>query len=276
MEDPRVVALEKKNEKRSALITSGIVVVLALISLLWTGFRISMLPPGEEGYDMVGAIDFGDNRMGSMNVNNAAPAVPNPSPTPPPQQTPAPQQAQQSKTKPQEQVITQPTPSPVSVPDKPSTKPTPQQTQTSPQNNTGSSQQQTPPSPTPSTSTSPAGSNQGNQPGSVGNSGTPTEQKFDNRYSFQWGDGGDGGGKRGAIKVVNPEYNVQEEGELTFEFTIRPDGTVANARALPTNKSALRQAGLNAIRQWRFKPLPPGTAQQDQIVRVTIVFKLKG
>ena len=289
---PEVEAQEKKHERISALLTLLFTVVFFLISLLFTVYRDRVPPPGVKDYQVLGSIDFGNYRQGSRNVNTFEEPVPNPSETTP-RSTPPAQEAQVSDNTPDPAPpIVTPAPSPVTQPDPPPTprpdpKPSPPQTtQPDPK------PQPTPqPNPQPSPNTQPSldddllydpsdnggGSNQGNSDNDVGNSGTPDVKVLDPNglYSFGTGEGGGLEG-RNPIRLDPPTYNVQEEGTLQFEFIINPDGSVAFAKVLGvTNKPGLRDAGIAAIKKWRFSALPPGAPQRPQKVQVTIRFKLK-
>ncbi|GAB4421392.1 MAG: hypothetical protein OHK0039_36140 [Bacteroidia bacterium] len=283
---PEVIAQERRHERISAAITSLLVLILLFFSFFYVVNRYRVPPPGAKDYQVLGSIDFGDYKQGNRNVNNFEKPVPNPSETPRSAPQPQPQQnTQPDVTPPATPPIVTPAPSPVNQPEPPKVKdPVPQPNPPKPD------QPKPQPQPTQPTTTNQqvddellydpsdnGGSNQG-QNGDVGNTGTPDVKVLDPNglYSFGTGEGGGLEGRR-PLALPQPQYNVQEEGQLTFEFIIRPDGTVAYAKPVgPTNKPGLRDAGIEAITKWKFSPIPPGMPQKNQTVRVTIKFKLKG
>jgi protein TonB len=283
---PEIIALEKRNQRISAGITAGIVILFLLISFIWSGIRMIVPPPGEEPYELVGAFDYGDSRTGSRDVNNFEPAIEDPAPEPV-QETAAPepqQEVAETRSDPTP-VVTTPDPSPVTTPevkpvkeDKPKEKEsvTEEKPKVDPkENNNETAQQDTKPTETkPTETTKPTGSNQGDTD-QTGNAGQPTNKEFDDRYSFNWGTGG-GGGARKPLFYPDPAYNTQEEGIITLTITISPDGRVTRVIPDPTTKITLRRNAVNAIRRWKFSPLPSNVPQEDQVVKMDITFLLKG
>lgn len=274
-----IIAVERRNERISASITVAVLVILILLSVLWKAIRYNVPPPGEgDNFQTVAAMDFGDYTQGSKNINNFDPPVENPTTT---RQAPSQPQPTTPVKQTDPPIISTPEPSPVTVPSKPAEKPKPQPTTTP-----------TPPTPKPNTTpatqpskeleykpgTGAGGSNQGNAPSGTGNSGSPDAKTLDPSGLYSFGDGSGGGNGlkgRGARSLGYPSYTVQEEGTLKFEFVILPNGTVGNAKLVGvTDKSGIREAGLRAIRGWKFDPLPPGQTT-PQTVQVTIKFRLK-
>ncbi len=287
-DNPRILAEERRNQLISALVTLGVVLILAVISFVWTGIRMNLPPPGEEDYEVIGSFDFGDYKMGSKDVNTLEEAVEDPNPDPVEEVAAPVKQPDVTETREDPTpVITQDKPTPVTTPDvkpTPSEKPKKQETvvDTKPkvdpkQNDTGTAQNDNKVDDAkPNTNTNPSGSNQGDG-GDVGNAGIPDEKVFDDRYAFQWGaSSGGGGGARRILYAPYPEYTAQEEGALTFTITIRPNGTVASVVAAPTLKRNLKAAALRAIRSWKFGKIPSNQPQENQVVQMTITFKLKG
>ncbi|MEM9987841.1 MAG: TonB family protein, partial [Bacteroidota bacterium] len=167
-------------------------------------------------------------------------------------------------------------PKPTPAPPRETTQPSPQPTETT--NNNNSSSQAPPQEELEFTFESNSGSNQGNQSSGVGNQGTPDVKVLDPNGLYSFAEGGEGGldGRR-PLSLPEPRYTSQEEGRLTFELTIRPDGSVSYVKVVGvTNKASLKEAGINAIKRWRFSPLPPGSSQVTQRVRVSVTFKLRG
>jgi outer membrane biosynthesis protein TonB len=283
---PEIQAEERRNERISALITAGIVLLLALLSLLWIVQRDRVPPPGEKEYEVLGAIDFGNLRDGSKKVNNFQPPVPDPAQSSRSTPQPAPKSEVSDRNPTAPPPVTTPKPSDVTTttPPKPKTEtpPAPPKTTTpSSQPSQPSNQPKTTPS-QPSTeleykpTTGTSGSNQGNNPSGAGNSGTPDIKVLDpdGLYSFAEGTGGGLQGRK-PLSLNKPNYDCQQEGDMQFEFSIRADGSVFGVKPvrLPTSsQNCLVQRGTEAIRTWRFSA-QPGAA--DQRVRVTIKFRLR-
>lgn len=279
-----ILRLEKRNIRISAITTTLILLILALLTFFFTAYRTPDRPPGKE-YKFVGAMDFGDRKEGSRNVNTLERSVPDPQPTPPAQAQPQAEPNPVQPTPPPPTPVTRPDPRPVSEPTAPPTpRPTPSPTPSQPTQPTPQPTQPDPAPPTPEPSqeldpnfnfNSSGGANQGNaDPGSVGNSGTPNTTVLDPNGLYSFGQGSGGGlDGRGAVALPYPSYNSQEEGTLTYEFYIEPNGSVSYARALPNNKPSLARAGEAAIKRWKFDPAPGAPRQK---VRVSITFKLRG
>ncbi|MEM7371692.1 MAG: hypothetical protein AAF587_23960 [Bacteroidota bacterium] len=294
---PEIQALERKNERISAVATTIIIIILLLLSFIWTAYRNRVPPIGEKNYEVLGAIDFGDYKQGSKNVNNFEKAVANPTPKPRQVVEPTPQPVQEVTDNAPQPIehITNPAPSPVTIPDPPPTPdpvpdPVPPKVETPPV-------EEPPKQPTPDpvkvdkpTDTKAdeklefdlndgtSGSNQGNGDG-VGNSGSPDVEVIDPNALYTFGTGSDGGIK--GRSWLNPSalgnYNSQEEGSVTFEFTISPSGRVVYVRPVGVYTTPdLVRIGKDRIQKFRFSALPPGTSQVNQKVRYTIKFKLKG
>ncbi len=280
-----ILQLERKNVRISAVTTTLLLLILALLTFFFTAYRTPDRPPGKE-YKFVGAMDFGDNKQGSRNVNTLERSVADPEPTPPAQAQPQAETNPVQPTPPPPTPVTRPDPRPVSTPTSPPTTRPTQTTQptTTPTQPTPQPTQPTPAPPTPQPSqeldpnfsmNSGGGANQGNaEPGSVGNSGTPATTVLDPKGMYSFSQGGEGGlNGRKPVSLPYPNYNTQEEGVLEFEFYIEADGSVSYARALPNNKPELAAAGAAAIKKWKFDPVP-GAARQK--VKVPITFKLRG
>lgn len=256
MDTPEILALEHRTRRQSAAITTAIMLVFFFVSWAFRGFSASAPEEiGNGGYEMVGAIDFGDGKIGSGDINNFHEASANATGEDKPASQAAP------VTQPSDQ-LTQDAPSPVSEPAKP------QQQQPNP--NAPVYQPTTPGSPG-------GGSNHGDAQSGVGNAGLPSVQKLDPNGLYSFTEGGSGGlNGRKAIELPYPKYDVQEEGTIYFEFRIAPDGTVEYVGTVGlSTKQGLVRAGKEAIYQWVFTPLSRDVAQVGQTVRVKITFKLK-
>lgn len=306
---PKILIIERKNRNVSIGVTLLMVILFLFLCFFWYAMRSKELQAEEQLMAVVGVDgigdgggahpDFGDGREGGQNVNNFDPAVANPTPgkmnnsgasSPPPAPAattpPAKADAKQDLTSDEDSHTTAPPTAPKKD-DKKNPKPattatattatTPPKTSTTPPKTT-SSQANTGTSTGTSTSTG-GGSNHGNNPGGVGNAGNPDIKTLDPDGIYDFGSGGGTGGglgNRKPISLAKPRYDVQEEGKVTFEFVITPDGNVPFVKALPSNKLKLKELGIEAIQKWKFSKLPPNAEQKNQTLRVTITFKLKG
>lgn len=284
-------AEERRHQRISAIITAAVMILLLLFSLLWTAWRQTVPPPGEE-YEVLGAIDFGNYESGSRQVNNFEPPTPDPAETPPPAPPEPQEEVQESLPEPiPDPVETQPEPSPVTVPESvpdpkpkpepvkptpPKPKPQPQPEKPQPEQPAETTSSQSSETPSNQPTDKPAGSNQGNESSGTGNQGTPSAKVLDPQglYSFGTGTGGGLQG-RSPLDLPYPKYNVQEEGDIQFQFVIGPDGRVLYVKPVGVVRQlGLKDAGIDAIKRWRFSALPPGQSG-NQTVRVTIKFRLK-
>ncbi len=89
----------------------------------------------------------------------------------------------------------------------------------------------------------------------------------------------DFGGKR-VRKVYSyfiPPYpeGVAKEIDVKLRFTIMPDGTIGKIFPLIKADSRLESAAINALRQWRFEPLPGAQSQQVQTAVIVFPFRLQ-
>lgn len=83
-------------------------------------------------------------------------------------------------------------------------------------------------------------------------------------------------------RVVSPEYTARAkqqgwEGTVAVHFTVLPDGRVKdNTRVQQMSQHRdLNQAAMEAIKKFKFAPLPAGDAQVEQWGVITFVFRLK-
>jgi len=284
LEEYKISQIERKNQRTSAIITTCLYVLLFLLTFIWAGKRGGHIlgvgagdGTGGGEYQIIGQLDYGDGKEGSKDVNNFDPAVKNPTPseTPNPNASDAPSQPSTPATPSKEPpIITTNQNSPVNV--KPTTTNTSSTTTTKPTNTTPKTNDDDLYQPNKG-----GGSNHGKGTnGETGNASAPDIKTLDPEglYTFGTGTGTGGGGLNGRkpVKLVKPTYNVQEEGLLTYEFTVEPDGKVGNVKLVGmTNKTGIKNAGIDAIKKWVFTKLPDSAPQMSQIVRVTITFKLK-
>jgi outer membrane biosynthesis protein TonB len=83
--------------------------------------------------------------------------------------------------------------------------------------------------------------------------------------------------RRTVISRVIPEYpeNMQKEAIIKISFTVLPNGQVGEM--IPTIKSdaTLEKITLDALRQWRFNPLPSYEQQRSEKGIITFRYLLK-
>ncbi len=125
----------------------------------------------------------------------------------------------------------------------------------------------------------------GNNPEGKGiGNGKGTGSGIGNGNGSGIGDGlGDGFGINwgGRIrKIYNyriPDYpsGVAKEIDVKLRFSILPDGSVARITILQKVDSKLEQVATDALRLWRFEPLPGNSQQVTQIATITFPFRLK-
>ncbi|MEO0581206.1 MAG: hypothetical protein AAF135_03190 [Bacteroidota bacterium] len=298
----RIAKVEAQNERISATITTIIMLLLASLLFISQLFREREMQQigDDDKYEVMGSIDFGDFSQGSRNINNFDPPVENPTPSPNPQPQPV-QQPQQNTPAPAapteaatpsdanptpSEIITSEAPAPVTQP--PATDPQPQETPpTTPTTVETNTPQEESPNNTGSSSdpseeedeefltfeNTGGGSNDGNADSGTGNSGADDVKVLDpdGLYSFGVGEGQGLIGRK-PITLTKPSYTVQEEGRITYKFTIGPDGSVQSVRAVSLvqpNQLGIKKAGELAIYRWKF------SKGKRQTVTVTITFKLK-
>lgn len=89
-------------------------------------------------------------------------------------------------------------------------------------------------------------------------------------FDIEWG----GGGTRIVLHKVLPRYpqghNVS--GRLRLRFTVLPDGTVGAIVPLQRTDPLLERAAIEALRQWRFNPLPNPV---EMVGIITFTFELE-
>ena len=292
MYTPELVEEERRIQRSSAIMTIILMIMALVGSFVWWVTRDRVPPPGEE-YEVIGAIDFGDMKVGSKKVNSFERAVEKPSETPPQPAKPKPTPVVEETDPAPEPTITQeaespitqpkstPTPKKEVTPTKPKPTPTPQKPQPVEETETETTKPAPPvekPKRKPLTDDL-GGSNQGDGD-DVGNQGAPNIKVLDPNglYSFGAGVGG-GASNRAPLSLPPPAYTAQEEGRLTFKFILKPDGTVGSVTTVGVvgpNQQSIKRAGINAIKRWRFSRLKSNQPQVNQQLTVTITFKLRG
>ncbi len=83
--------------------------------------------------------------------------------------------------------------------------------------------------------------------------------------------------KRAIYSYVLPEYpnGVEKEANIVLKFIIQPDGTVANIIPIIKADSRLEIAAINALKNWRFEPLPQQLPQLKQEAIIVFPYRLQ-
>jgi len=86
-----------------------------------------------------------------------------------------------------------------------------------------------------------------------------------------------GGRTRKIYSYKVPEYpaGVSKEIDVHLRFSILPDGSVARITVLQKADTKLEQVAIEALRLWRFEPLPSNAEQVTQIAVIRFPFRLK-
>ncbi len=82
------------------------------------------------------------------------------------------------------------------------------------------------------------------------------------------------------LKKVDPVYpeearKASVEGVVILEATTDKEGNVARVNVLRSNSPLLDQAAMDAVQQWKYKPMLKGGKPRGVIFTVTVRFKLK-
>lgn len=253
--------LERKDQKKSAAITSVFAVLLIILSLFWTAMAGVIPPVGEPSWKTLGMIsDFGNLSEGSGNVDNFHDPSPTPADRPKVDQaTPA--------------VKTNPNPSPKVVESNSQSSQTTTTSNTNTQtNNTSTNSQNSNPTASTTNNSQTGGSNDGKGK-TVGNAGNPNSTTLDGNGMFDFGPGIGGAAGRKLIKIDLPKYSVQQEAKIKFNFIVLPDGKVAYVKAEATPYPELAKEGKEAIEKWRFSEVDEGEGNLK--TSVVITFRLK-
>jgi protein TonB len=72
-----------------------------------------------------------------------------------------------------------------------------------------------------------------------------------------------------------PTATVEGETEIELQFWIAPDGTVSRVVPLKKSDARLEVLATNYLRQWRFNPLPPGLARDEQWGIIPFKFRIR-
>jgi TonB family protein len=86
-----------------------------------------------------------------------------------------------------------------------------------------------------------------------------------------------GGRKRQIYSYPIPDYpsGVAKDIDVKLRFSILPDGSVGKITILQKVDSRLEQVATDALRLWRFEPLPSNSEQKVQIAEIKFPFRLK-
>lgn len=274
-------AAEKRNRNMGLAITFGIFVLLLGISMYWVAFASTIPPIDELEWKTIGSVsaDFGNEVEGSQEVNNFHKPSPTPADKPkvepksepksdptPTKVTPAASPNMESNTESDQSVAkTEPVKTDPVAETTPATKPEEKPVEnTNPTNETKTT--------TNNSNTTNGGSNDGNS-NTTGNSGNPKAQVLNDDGMFQFGNGIGGPGGRMPLKIKMPDYNVQNEAKITFNFVIAPSGEVILVRPEMTMHTDLARIGADAIKRWRFTEVEP--SRGNLRTTVTITFRLE-
>lgn len=250
---------EENIKKRSAALTALACLMLGILAVWWVVKRGVTPPEDEPQYVVQGRIDFGNLQEGSMKINNQKPPTEKPK-----EAEPVPVKAPVVKKTPPkaEKVVTQKQESKVKAAEKPVPKADPKPAP------------KTPEKAAEKPSEGGGGANHGNANNKTGDRGTPKANFVDPQGLFSFGAGeGEGLNGRELLSYARPKYDAQEEGKLTFQITIAPDGRVVAVKAVNYGgQRNLKEATEAALRKWKFSPVE---TKQNQTVKVTFTFKLK-
>lgn len=90
-------------------------------------------------------------------------------------------------------------------------------------------------------------------------------------YSIDWG----GTGGRRLLSGMIPKYpdGTDKEMLVVLQFNVLPDGSVEGVLPLRKTDQVLESAAVNALRTWRFEPLPQEMGDRSQGGKVSFNFK---
>jgi len=92
-------------------------------------------------------------------------------------------------------------------------------------------------------------------------------------FTIKW----EGGPTRVKTSGRLPEFprSVNRAVKIRLAFTVAPDGSVVSITPQTKGEPELEKVSVDALRTWRFNPLPQGAARQNQNGVITFVFELK-
>ncbi|MBW6516403.1 MAG: energy transducer TonB [Candidatus Cloacimonetes bacterium] len=80
--------------------------------------------------------------------------------------------------------------------------------------------------------------------------------------------------QRTIVKEVVPDYpaGLQRNATVTIQFSVYPDGSVADLIIIKRDEAILEELSLNSLAQWQFNSIPQNIIQKGQI---TFVYQLQ-
>ena len=105
---------------------------------------------------------------------------------------------------------------------------------------------------------------------------TPTEEVGGGEKTLPYFISGEAS-ERDVLKEVIPDYpeGLQKEAVIKIRFSVTPDGRVSQMIPVQKDYPRLEQLTLDALKQWRFNPLPPGTDQRTVQGIITFRYELE-
>lgn len=82
---------------------------------------------------------------------------------------------------------------------------------------------------------------------------------------------------RSVVYKILPRYpeGLQKTATVRVQFTVLPDGQIGEMIPLIKSDAELERLTINALKQWRFNPLPANQPQQAEIGIITFRYLLK-
>ncbi|MCK4575139.1 TonB family protein, partial [candidate division WOR-3 bacterium] len=83
--------------------------------------------------------------------------------------------------------------------------------------------------------------------------------------------------KRKILKKVLPPYpaGYEERTKVVVKITVKPGGNVKKLLLIKTGGEIFDHVTLEALREWKWEPLPSNTEQVDQEGTITFFYELK-
>ena len=80
---------------------------------------------------------------------------------------------------------------------------------------------------------------------------------------------------RDPILTTPPDYSEKVNVTIRMRITVNPQGQIVQSIPLIKGNPRLEQSVMEALRKWRFNPLPPNVPQEHQTGTVTFRFRLE-
>lgn len=82
---------------------------------------------------------------------------------------------------------------------------------------------------------------------------------------------------RKIYSYIIPEYpsGVNKDADVKLRFTILPDGTVGQIFTLVKADAKFEQVAIQALKKWRFEPLPKNKEQKNQTATIIFPFRIQ-